>query len=194
MYSFVSACYACKYRHNYYHSILSLVPRPVPPFPSFQCCLLLHVLFSVHIEKAAMGIDQGRRLWYGSLVHVCIHHRYLVSTPSAMTDQERDEIDSAAQDFIRSCSDKIENLHHKGTLYMYTLCVLARVSSRIVVMKHKCVEACYCDTSGTFMSFRHIKMISLLVYNVHTYMIYWKESRQCLEKYMSVQLQGITWV
>ena len=72
--------------------------------------------FSVcNIEKAAMGLDLGMSLRYGSLIHVCIHYRYLVSTLSAMTDQERDEIDSAAQDFIRSCSDKIENLHHKGT-------------------------------------------------------------------------------
>ena len=77
--------------------------------------------FSVcNIEKAAMGLDLGMSLRYGSLVHVCTHYRYLMSTPSAMTDQERDEIDSAAQDFICSCSDKIENLHHKGT---YIHCV-----------------------------------------------------------------------
>lgn len=47
--------------------------------------------------------------------YIIAYNRYLVSTPSTMTDQERDEIDSAAQDFIRSCSDKIENLHQKGT-------------------------------------------------------------------------------
>ena len=48
-------------------------------------------------------------------------HSYLVSTPSAMTDQERDEIDSAAEEFIHSCSEKIETLHHRGdtcTVYM----------------------------------------------------------------------------
>ena len=37
-----------------------------------------------------------------------------VSSPSTMTNQERDEIDSAAQDFIHSYSNKIENLHHRG--------------------------------------------------------------------------------
>ena len=32
-----------------------------------------------------------------------------------MTDKERDEIDSAAQDFIHSCSEKIDTLRQKGT-------------------------------------------------------------------------------
>ena len=46
-------------------------------------------------------------------------HSYLVSTPSAMTDQERDEIDSAAEEFIHSCSEKIETLHHRGDTCTY---------------------------------------------------------------------------
>ena len=94
---------------------LALSPGPFPHSQLF-CVACCYMYFSVcNIEKAAMGLDLGMSLRYGSLVHVCTHYRYLVSTPSAMTDQERDEIDSAAQDFIRSCSDKIENLHHKGT-------------------------------------------------------------------------------
>ena len=87
-------------RHNYYHSILSLVSRPIPSFSmlpaatcSFRCATL---------KKLPWDLEMSLR--YSSLVHVCIHYRYLVSTPSAMTDQERDEIDSAAQDFIHSCS------------------------------------------------------------------------------------------
>ena len=52
---------------------------------------------------------------------VCSYTRsYLVSSTSGMTDLERDEIDSAAQDFIHSCSKKIEALHQKGIHTLYT--------------------------------------------------------------------------
>ena len=56
-----------------------------------------------------------------------------MSTPSAMTDQERDEIDSAAQDFIRSCSDKIENLHDKGEWLVHVHAVYVYVYMYIMM-------------------------------------------------------------
>ena len=58
-------------------------------------------------------------------VHVHVTCSYLVATSSAMTDQERDEIDAAAQEFIQSCSKKIETLKQKGTCMH--LCIILTI-------------------------------------------------------------------
>ena len=85
---------------------------------------------------------------YSYIITCC---RYLVSSPSAMTDQERDEIDSAAQDFIHSCSNKIENLHHRGPWFVHVhrvcvcvcVCTCSLVSRPIhtISMLHACWKA-----------------------------------------------------
>ena len=65
-----------------------------------------------------------------------------MSTSSAMTDQERDEIDSAAQDFIHSCSEKIETLQQQGTVCMHSntmymaTCILSGVDKREGVLNY----------------------------------------------------------
>lgn len=55
-------------------------------------------------------------LMISTMLHNIIMHRYLISKPSSMTESERDQIDSEAQQFIRSCSERIQSLRDESEL------------------------------------------------------------------------------
>ena len=48
-------------------------------------------------------------------VGVVCPSRHLVSRSSGMSDSERDQIDSEAEEFIRMCSERIRTLQQNGT-------------------------------------------------------------------------------
>ena len=56
----------------------------------------------------------GRASWKD--LACCVYlFRHLASSLSAMSDIERDQIDSEAEEFIQVCSERIRALQHSGT-------------------------------------------------------------------------------
>ena len=58
-------------------------------------------------------------------VFVLCPSRHLVSRSSGMSDSERDQIDSEAEEFIRMCSERIRTLQQDGTyVHHKTVCCI----------------------------------------------------------------------
>ena len=115
-------CYSTKNILLHVANIIAVCKHPLPSTEVKLSNLAHKCLVYNHTFAHACSYTCRHGSGYWSKCRCIMRCRYLISI---MTDQERDEIDSVT-DFIRSCSDKNENLHHRSEVHDFMQCHVHR--------------------------------------------------------------------